>query len=120
MRRTNKLEIKGLTNDVHENAKAHGWWDEGERNVGELFMLCVTELSEAYEEYRNGREMNETYYKVDKQGNEKMEGVPSELADTVIRIMDLCGYFKIDLEKAILEKHEYNKGRPYKHGGKRA
>lgn len=111
--------IKELAADIHQNAVAHGWWDNGERNVGELLMLCVSELAEAFEEYRNGREMTETYYSKDKQGNDKMEGVPSELADTVIRIMDLCGYYGIDIESVIAEKHEYNKGRPYKHGGKK-
>lgn len=48
----------------------------------------------------------------------KTEGIPSELADTVIRIFDLCGYYGIDLETAILEKMKYNKVRPYRHGGK--
>jgi NTP pyrophosphatase (non-canonical NTP hydrolase) len=31
-----------------------------------------------------------------------------ELADTVIRIADLCGGLKLDLAGAILEKLEYN------------
>ena len=48
-----------------------------------------------------------------------MEGVPSELADVVIRIMDICEYYGIDLEKVILEKHEYNKKREFKHGNKK-
>lgn len=113
-----KTNIRTLQADVHKNAVKHGWWANGDRNVGELLMLCVSELSEAFEEHRNGKAINETYYTTDKQGNKKMEGVPSELADTVIRIMDLCEYYNIDLEKAILEKHEYNKNRPYKHGNK--
>ena len=48
----------------------------------------------------------------------KPEGIPSELADIVIRVADLCGYYGIDLEAAITEKMEYNKSRPYKHGNK--
>lgn len=114
----NKKTISELQKEVHENAKAHGWWN-GERNFGELLMLVVSEASEALEEYRNGHEVNETYYSKDKQGNDKMEGVPSELADIVIRVMDLCGKYNIDLEKVISEKHQYNKSRPFKHGNKR-
>jgi len=49
----------------------------------------------------------------------KPEGIPSELADIVIRVCDMCGWYGIDLEAAIKEKMEYNKNRPYKHGGKK-
>jgi hypothetical protein len=38
----------------------------------------------------------------------------------VIRILDLCGALGIDLEEAMRMKHEYNKTRPYRHGGKKA
>ncbi len=44
--------------------------------------------------------------------------IPFELADIVIRVFDMCGHYGIDLESAIREKMEYNKKRPYKHGGK--
>lgn len=113
------MTIKEWVKEIHENAKTHGWWDNGERNFGELLMLIVSEASEALEEYRNGHPVTETYYSTDKQGNPKMEGVPSELADIVIRVCDLCGHYGIDLEAVITEKHAYNKSRPYKHGGKR-
>ena len=48
----------------------------------------------------------------------KPEGVPSELADVVIRIMDMCEHYEIDLGAVIMEKHDFNKKRPYKHGKK--
>ena len=48
----------------------------------------------------------------------KPEGVPFELADIVIRCFDMADAFGIDLEAAILEKHEFNKTRPYLHGKK--
>lgn len=111
------MKINKLVEEVHENAVNHGWW-EGEKNFGELIVLCHSELSEVIEEARNGRATNETYYTLDAQGMAKPEGVPSELADVVIRIMDICGNYGIDLEAIIKEKHEYNKKRPYKHGKK--
>lgn len=49
----------------------------------------------------------------------KPVGVPSELADAVIRIADLCGLYGIDLEKAVKEKLSFNRTRPFRHGGKR-
>lgn len=104
--------IRELQKEVYENAKAHGWWEE-EREFGTLIALCHSELSEALEETRNGKEVNETYLE-----NGKLAGVPSELADVVIRIMDICEHFDIDLEEAITRKMAFNKERPYKHGGK--
>ena len=41
-----------------------------------------------------------------------------EIADTVIRIFDMCEGFGIDLERHIELKLEYNRTRPYKHGKK--
>lgn len=108
------MTISELTKEVHDNAVSHGWWQGEPRTFGELIALCHSELSEALEEYRAGRAPQEIYYP----DGPKPEGIPSELADVVIRIMDMCGRYGIDLETAILEKHEYNKTRPYRHGGK--
>lgn len=118
--------------DVHKNAKDHGWWDEP-RSFPEIIALCHSELSEALEEYRDGRKATFTYYSCKKNANiagecdrqcaecksGKPEGIPSELADCVIRILDYCGRENIDIEQAIMKKHEYNKGRAYRHGGKK-
>lgn len=98
---------------IHENAKKHGWY-ETPRTPGELLMLITCEAAEAMEEIRNGHTMTETYY--DDKG--KMQGVPSELADIVIRVMDMAEFYGINLEAAIDEKHIYNIQRAYKHGGK--
>lgn len=51
--------------------------------------------------------------------NGKPEGIPTELADVIIRVLDYCGYAGIDIDAAISQKHEYNKSRPYRHGGKK-
>jgi NTP pyrophosphatase (non-canonical NTP hydrolase) len=111
-----QLTINELIKTSHEAAKEKGWWDEPKSFV-ELVMLIVTEAAEAVEEYRAGHEPNETYYNIVKP--KKPEGIPSELADMYIRIADLCGRYKIDLQAMIREKIEYNKSRAYKHGNKR-
>jgi hypothetical protein len=46
----------------------------------------------------------------------KPEGIPSELADVVIRCAHYAGANGIDLAKAVIEKASYNKTRPFKHG----
>ena len=104
--------MAALQKDIHDNAINHGWYEEP-RTFGELIALCHCELSEALEEHRNGLKPKEVYHE-----HGKPCGIPTELADVVIRIMDMCEYYGIDLEDAILEKHEFNKTRSYKHGGK--
>ncbi len=97
-------EVKGrslteLCELCHSIAKEKGFWDE-ERNIGEALMLVVTEVAEAMEAHRHQDEDN----------------FREELADTFIRLMDLCGGLNIDIEEEIYQKSMKNKKRPYKHG----
>jgi NTP pyrophosphatase (non-canonical NTP hydrolase) len=48
-----------------------------------------------------------------------MSGVPSELADVIVRCLHFAGYHGIDIEAALIEKMIYNESRPYRHGGKK-
>lgn len=110
------MTIAELVKQAHEAAKEKGWWDK-EPSFGELIALCHSELSEVLEAYRNGLEISETY-EFSEMYLTKLEGIPIELADVIIRIADLCGHYGIDLEAAIETKMEYNKTRPYRHGNK--
>ncbi|MGO4543252.1 hypothetical protein AB4Z29_00440 [Paenibacillus sp. 2TAB23] len=108
-----KFRIAYLVETAHQNAINKGWYEEP-RTFGEMIALVHSEVSEALEDHRNGREMQEIYYEGDKPC-----GIPTELADVLIRIFDMCGYFGIDLEEAIEEKMAYNATRPQRHGGKK-
>lgn len=70
------------------------------RDVLGKLMLVTTEVAEAAEAVRH----------------DDYENYKEELADTVIRILDLCGAQDIDLEDEIMKKMETNEGRPKLHG----
>lgn len=118
------LPIDEAVKQCYAIAKSKGWWEESV-TFGDKIALMHTELSEAFEEFRNGHHLHEIYHNqiMSEEGEQyahaKPEGVPIELADVIIRIFDLCGHYHIDIEEAIMIKMAYNKTRPYKHGGKR-
>ena len=103
---------------VHDWAKRLGWWDqdvEKDRSLGAILALIHSEISEALEELRDGHEPDEVY--VDEKG--KPQGFGIELADALIRILDTCERYGIDLQACFDQKMAYNETRSWRHGGKR-
>lgn len=122
------MDLNVLAKELHDTAKSKGWY-KGERNKAELIALIHAELSEALEELRNGHLPKEIYFKTvteslepqimgGSMSGEKPEGFPIEIADVIIRILDMCAYLEVDIEEAIKIKMEYNKTRAYRHGNK--
>ena len=112
-----ELRLAEYQRQVHETAVAHGWWDEP-RPVLEAIALIHAEISEAVEEYRNDNSDLTAVHRDPATG--KVDGFGVELADAVIRILDLCEHLGIDMEALLVEKAAYNETRPYRHGGKKA
>ena len=75
-------------------------------------LLVIGEVCEAHEELRAGHDPAQIYRN---DGSDKPEGVPIELADAQIRLLDVQAACGNDSESAIALKHEFNGTRPHKH-----
>jgi NTP pyrophosphatase (non-canonical NTP hydrolase) len=114
--------VRGTAAGVDARANLRRYWSE-------KLLLIVSEATEALDELRSGKDVHETYYPTSANGTQysgpvdnpvqhKPEGVPSEIADIVIRCFDFAYESGIDLSAMINEKLAYNETRPYKHGKK--
>lgn len=135
--------IKALVKSAYDNSVSKGFHDDDESiTVAHRLQLIVGELTEAFEELRDGHGVTDVYYSytIELQGVKvknlkegqveeltgstpaqlgipaKPEGFPMEIADTVIRLFDVAGTYGIDLEACVLEKMEFNTGREKRHG----
>ena len=98
-----------LAVEVNAINRANGWevltpdeWPDV-RKVITALALVTTEVAEAIEAVRNDDRTN----------------FAEEMADTVIRCLDICGGLGVDLDAEVAAKLEKNRNRGHRHGGKR-
>jgi len=120
--------LKELQEEIYEVNRSKGWWDDENFNIPEKLALIHSEVSEALEDFRVnnfGEPLNKLFYsgpkdqEVHQVTDMKPIGFASELADVIIRVLDLSGKLGIDMQRAIEEKVEYNKTRSFRHGNKK-
>lgn len=94
--------FRALQEEAFETSTSHGFQQELD---SPLYVPCKLALihDEVSEALRAHRKM-------------KIEELPAELADIVIRTMDLAAALKINLADAIIAKHLVNQKREFKHG----
>lgn len=121
------MTINDTAQKIHQNAKDHGFFDNP-KNIGEMLCLIHSEVSEALEADRkdrytkvsmaavNGWVKDEDFVKSFK-ANVK-DNFEDELADVMIRVMDLAAFKGINLEEHIQTKMRFNALREFKHGKK--
>lgn len=141
-----EINYNKVASEINKDNREKGFWDT-ERNIGELLMLITSELGEAMEAHRKGKFAdlkgfiehmnkapedssalpNEFYLNVTdeltlyrKEAFEKYikDSFEDEIADAMIRLFDLAGGLKIDLDQHIFYKLLYNKTRERLHGKK--
>ena len=102
--------INGLVKAIHQDNLKAGWWNDSDgsdlRNNKFTFSnklaLCHSELSEALEADRKNLQDDKLPHR---------PGREVELADAIIRILDLAGAYNMDLGGAVVEKLAYNSRR---------
>ena len=87
------MRFKNLQKEIHQNSIDTGLYDRFYNNIAEKLCLVHSEISEALEALRK----------------HDINCIGEELADIVIKVMDLSEYLNINLEKKILKKHNFNK-----------
>lgn len=129
------MHLHDIQREVAETNRANGWHDRWQRikatdpeaaidHVLAKLALIGTEESEAVEDVRirGAQALAQPRYdgEVSEAGIAKPEGIASELADVVIRAVDLAGMLGVNIEAEVLDKIEYNATRGKHHGGKAA
>lgn len=131
--KTMEIETKGLNklaSQINAFVKSVGFDDA---DIPLRIALIHSEISEAFEAFRkdricelvHDRDKNalngwaqDATFKVEFLKNVK-DTFEDEIADSIIRLLDLCGKLNIDIEFHIKQKMRYNATRGFKYGGKK-
>jgi NTP pyrophosphatase (non-canonical NTP hydrolase) len=123
---TNEIELDpelSRLNDLRDIcfrvAESKGWYEKCQKDDPNTFAMLLAlihrEVSEALGDHRNGCDITEQTWCPHE---DKPIGIPTELADVIMLVLSVCGYYGVDIRRAISEKLQYNKERAYRHGGK--
>ena len=116
-RRSKGKSIKEWQKECGDIEREKGWRDGREKSPQDMAVQVALFHSECSEILEDLRERGlDPCIRFDE--SDKPFGIPSEMADVVIRIMSCCDFYGIDLESAVAKKVSYNRTRPHRHGGK--
>lgn len=111
--------LNELAREIYDINESKGFWDdpfadENELTVPAKIMLIVDECSEALQVHR------EVYDDADEDLVSKMtpmqeDDFTEELADVIVRTLDLAAAYDLDIGSSLIAKIEKNRSRPHKH-----
>jgi NTP pyrophosphatase (non-canonical NTP hydrolase) len=105
--------IDELANAVHDNAVRHGFHPDTELVQTFVANQCNNlhgEVTELWDAWRAGKQDEQCDKDIGLTCTEE------ELADLVIRALDVSRRLSIDIVYAVNVKHEYDRTRQFKHG----
>ncbi len=103
--------LQQMQQHVHSISQAKGWWDN-DRNNGEAIALMHSELSEGLEALRKSPTAPSDHIP-------EFYGIEEEMADVIIRILDLAHARGWRGAEAVVAKSAVNAAGPHRHGGKK-
>lgn len=101
------MDIKELTQEMHNFVNSQGWYGENSPRPQSLRNLAISltlEASEVLEHFQWSGDQSE------------MDHLEDELADVALYLLQIASIAGIDLEQAILKKLEKNYGRTWDEG----
>lgn len=118
--------LNELRDEIYSDAVAHGLWDDGyiwkTVSINDVLRdsgaLQIYKIANAEQETRRVN----AALRVLLENQELLESVieedhfREELADVIITALSAAGYLGIDIDKAVREKMEINRGREWRHG----
>ena len=125
--------LNELAKEININVRKKGFWDsmhnaisnkevngeviepKNKKAIKDAFIsqkigLIMSECGEALEAMRRFE------YEANGYGIGVKDSFADEIADTIIRLLDLCGELEIDIDAQMEWKMNYNKSREAKHG----
>lgn len=119
-------DLNELRDEIYSDAVAHGLWD-GDYLLKTFVNSDVVRdsgLLQIYKIVNTERELGRVHaaLRVFVENHELLGSVldedhfREELADVIITALSAAGYLGIDIDKAVREKMEINRGREWRHG----
>lgn len=121
-------DLNELRDEIYDDAVEHGLWDEDYllKTLVNSDVVRDSGLLQIYKIVNTEQEMRRVHatLRVFVENQELLETVleeeedhfREELADVIITALSAAGYLGIDIDKAVREKMEINRGREWRHG----
>lgn len=121
-------DLNELRDEIYSDAVAHGLWDEDyllktlvnsdvvrDSGLLQIYKIVNTE-QEVRRVHATLRVFMENQELLKSVLDEEEDYFREELADVIITALSAAGYLGIDIDKAVRQKMEINRGREWRHG----